>query len=226
MKKFLLPLALAGALTLTLLLGINFVLRPHVEREVLQSLQHISLSSGGQPYETSADQVTLAPFSRDLTIRGLTFRGHSPEGPLAYTVAEAHVRLPVRILLAFTPLRPLALPKEGLVPVAQNVDLRNVVLRTPQARGVLQHETIDVLRADAALAAEALAPAQIMDAADILYRMGADNLRARFITVEIPGSAGLTRMTIDTAELRRWQGGSMGAFDPVSYTHLTLPTKA
>jgi len=213
MKKFLLPLALAGALTLTLLLGINFVLRPHVEREVLQSLQHISLSSGGQPYETSADQVTLAPFSRDLTIRGLTFRGHSPEGPLAYTVAEAHVRLPVRILLAFTPLRPLALPKEGLVPVAQNVDLRNVVLRTPQARGVLQHETIDVLRADAALAAEALAPAQIMDAADILYRMGADNLRARFITVEIPGSAGLTRMTIDTAELRRWQGGSMGAFD-------------
>lgn len=65
-------------------------------------------------------------------------------------MAEAHVRLPVRILLAFTPLRPLALPKEGLVPVAQNVDLRNVVLRTPQARGVLQHETIDVLRADAA----------------------------------------------------------------------------
>lgn len=49
MKKFLLPLALAGALTLTLLLGINFVLRPHVEREVLQSLQHISLSSGGNP---------------------------------------------------------------------------------------------------------------------------------------------------------------------------------
>lgn len=43
---------------------------------------------------------------------------------------------------------------------------------------MLQHETIDVLRADAALAAEALAPAQIMDAADILYRMGADNLRA------------------------------------------------
>ena len=89
MKKFLLPLALAGALTLTLLLGINFVLRPHVEREVLQSLQHISLSSGGQPYETSADQVTLAPFSRDLTIRGLTFRGHSPERPAGYTVAEA-----------------------------------------------------------------------------------------------------------------------------------------
>lgn len=213
MKKIFLPLALGGALALTLLLSVNFVLRPHVEREVLQSLRHISFSSGGQPYETSADQVSLAPFSSQLTIRGLTFRGHSPEGPLAYTVAEVQLRLPLRMLLAFTPLRPLVLPKEGFVPVAENLTLHNVALRTPQARGVLQREEIDVLRADAALAAQILAPTDSMDAASVLYRMGADNIRARFITVEIPGSAGLSRMTIDTADLRRWQGGSMAALD-------------
>lgn len=191
-------------------LGISFGLRPLVEKQVLRGVQGLSISYDNRPSEASADQVEFFPFSCELVIRGLRLSGASPEGPIAYSVAEASLRVPFRMLLAFTPLRGIVLNNQGMMPIAENIALRNLTVRSPSARATVQRKEIDVLRAESDLVKQFL-DARPVDTLAAVYHMGADNARSFFFSMDMPGKDGLAQLTFKEASLNGWQGGAIAS---------------
>ena len=207
MKKAYLPAAVV-ILIAAGFLGLFFGLSPLVEGQVQRGIQSIGISGDGISTQAAVDRVEFSPLSRTLTLYGLRLRGETPQGPLAYEVAEVSLRIPMRMLLAYTPLRPMVLKDVGMMPVAENIVLRNLALRTPEARGSVQREEINEVRSQSELVARFLDGVPI-DALAATYLMGADSAHSFFISVNIPGKEGLAQLTIKESLVEGWDGAAV-----------------
>ena len=189
-------------------MGLMFGLSPLVEGQVHRGIQNIGISGDGITTQAAVDRVEFSPLSRTLKLYGLRLRGETPQGPLSYEVAEVSLRIPLRMLLAYTPLRPMALKDVGMMPVAENIVLRNLAVRTPEARCSVQREEINEVRSQSELVARFLDGAPI-DALAATYLMGADSAHSFFISVNIPGKEGLAQLTIKESLVEGWDGAAI-----------------
>lgn len=189
-------------------MGLMFGLSPLVEGQVHRGIQNISISGDGITTQAAVDRVEFAPLSRTLTLYGLRLRGETPQGPLSYEVAEVSLRIPLRMLLAYTPLRSMVLKDVGMMPVAENIVLRNLAVRTPEARASVQREEINEVRSQSELVGRFLDGAPI-DALAATYLMGADSAHSFFISVNIPGKDGLAQLTIKESLVEGWNGAAI-----------------
>ena len=189
-------------------MGLMFGLGPLVEGQVHRGIQNIGISGDGISTQAAVDRVEFSPLSRTLKLYGLRLRGETPQGPLSYEVAEVSLRIPLRMLLAYTPLRPMALKDVGMMPVAENIVLRNLAVRTPEARGSVQREEINEVRSQSELVARFLDGVPI-DALAATYLMGADRAHSFFISVNIPGKEGLAQLTIKESLVEGWDGAAV-----------------
>ena len=189
-------------------MGLMFGLSPLVEGQVHRGIQNIGISGDGITTQAAVDRVEFSPLSRTLKLYGLRLRGETPQGPLSYEVAEVSLRIPLRMLLAYTPLRPMALKDVGMMPVAENIVLRNLAVRTPEARGSVQREEINEVRSQSELVARFLDGVPI-DALAATYLMGADRAHSFFISVNIPGKEGLAQLTIKESLVEGWDGAAV-----------------
>ena len=110
MKKLLKTLIILAVLVAGGLTALGFGLRSTIQEQVLNGLSNMSRSPQGAPYVASADQVEFSPFTREIFIRGLALRGEQPNGPETWLASEISFRLPLRMLLALTPLRSMKQP--------------------------------------------------------------------------------------------------------------------
>ena len=207
MKKAYLPAAVV-ILIAAGFLGLFFGLSPLVEGQVQRGIQSIGISGDGISTQAAVDRVEFSPLSRTLKLYGLRLRGETPQGPLSYEVAEVSLRIPLRMLLAYTPLRPMALKDVGMMPVAENIVLRNLAVRTPEARGSVQREEINEVRSQSELVARFLDGVPI-DALAATYLMGADRAHSFFLSVNMPGKDGLTQLSIKESLVEGWDGASI-----------------
>lgn len=206
MKKI--YVAAAIVIVAACVLAVGFGLRPLVENQVRRGIQSVSVTGEGRPARADVEDVTFSPFSRTLSLYGLRLSGQTPQGPVSYEVAEVSLRIPLRMLLAYTPLRSLVLENAGTLTVAQNIVLRGLALRTPTARVSIQREEIDVLHARGDLVARFLDGAPI-DALAASYGMGADTARSFFVSVDMPGKDGLAQLTMKESLVRGWKGAAV-----------------
>ena len=190
------------------LMGLIFGMSPLVEGQVRRGIQSVSISGDGISTQAAVDRVEFSPLSRTLTLYGLRLRGETPQGPISYEVAEASLRIPLRMLLAYTPLRSIALKDAGMMPVAENIVLRNLALRTPEVRASVQREEINELRSQSELVGRFLDGAPI-DALAASYLMGADGAHSFFLSVNMPGREGLAQLTIKESMVTGWNGASI-----------------
>ena len=189
-------------------MGLMFGLSPLVEGQVHRGIQNIGISGDGITTHAAVDRVEFSPLSRTLTLYGLRLRGETPQGPLSYEVAEVSLRIPLRMLLAYTPLRPMVLKDVGMMPVAENIVLRNLSTRSPEFRASVQREEINELRCQSELVGRFLDGAPI-DALAATYLMGADRAHSFFLSVNMPGKDGLAQLTIKESLVEGWDGASI-----------------
>ena len=95
-----------------------------------------------------------------------------------------------------------------MMPVAENIVLRNLAVRTPEARGSVQREEINEVRSQSELVARFLDGVPI-DALAATYLMGADSAHSFFISVNIPGKEGLAQLTIKESLVEGWDGAAV-----------------
>lgn len=95
-----------------------------------------------------------------------------------------------------------------MMPVAENIVLRNLAVRTPEARGSVQREEINEVRSQSELVARFLDGVPI-DALAATYLMGADRAHSFFISVNIPGKEGLAQLTIKESLVEGWDGAAV-----------------
>ena len=189
-------------------MGLMFGLSPLVEGQVHRGIQNIGISGDGITTQAAVDRVEFSPLSRTLTLYGLRLRGETPQGPLSYEVAEVSLRIPLRMLLAYTPLRPMVLKDVGMMPVAENIVLRNLSTRSPDFRASVQREEINEVRSQSELVARFLDGAPI-DALAASYQMGADRAHCFFLSVNMPGKEGLAQLTIKESLVEGWDGAAI-----------------
>ena len=206
MKKLLTILIVLAVLVAGGLAALGFGLRSVIQEQTLNALGNMTMSPQGKAYTATAEQVNFSPLSREMSIRGLSLQGERPQGPETWQVAEISFRLPVRMLLVFTPLRNMVLDGKDMVDVAENVVLRNLAMTAPDNRVAVQREEIDVIRAMPFLVRQTLERHEPVDMVAATYSMGADNTHAHFITVDIPGPSGSTRLSLKETSMRGWQG--------------------
>ena len=208
MKKTVLILAPLLLAALLLVLAAQLWLRPQVENQARQALAGLT-SFDGSPVQSSVEVLDFSPLTRKLLLRGLELRMVQPQGPVTYQAAEISLRLPLRAMLACTPLRGAVLPEQGMTTVAEGLLLLNVSARTSLGKVVMQREEVDALYADSALLRELAEGAKLPDSPGLTYRMGADNIRASFISVDIPTVNQPLYISIKEAGLRNWRGRHM-----------------
>lgn len=208
MKKIVLILAPPLLAVLLLVSAAQLWLRPQVENQTRQALAALT-SFDGSPVQSGVEALDFSPFTRKLLLRGLELRMVQPQGPVTYQAAEISLRLPLRAMLACTPLRGAALPETGMAAVAEDLLLLNVSARTSLGKVVMQREEVDTLYADSALLRELAEGAKLPDSPGLTYRMGADNIRASFISVDVPTVNQPVYMSLKEAGLRNWRGRHM-----------------
>ena len=189
-------------------LAVGFGLRPLVEKQVRRGIQSISVTDEKHPAHAEVEDVTFSPLTRTLSLYGLRLSGETPQGPVSYEVAEVSLRIPLRMLLAYTPLRSLVLRNAIMATVAENIVLRNLALRTPTARVSIQREEINAMRARDTLIVRFLDGAPI-DALRASYDMGADKARSFFVSVDMPGKEGLAQLTMKESLVTGWNGAAV-----------------
>lgn len=208
MKKTVLILAPLLLAALLLVLAAQLWLRPQVENQARQALAGLT-SFDGSPVQSSVEVLDFSPLTRKLLLRGLELRMVQPQGPVTYQAAEISLRLPLRAMLACTPLRGAVLPEQGMTTVAEGLLLLNVSARTSLGKVVMQREEVDALYADSALLRKLAEGAKLPDSPGLTYRMGADDIRASFISVDIPTVNQPLYISIKEAGLRNWRGRHM-----------------
>lgn len=141
-------------------------------------------SGDGITTQAAVDRVEFSPLSRTLTLYGLRMRAKH-RAPPSYEVAEVVAHSPAHAA-GLHALRPMALKDVGMMPVAENIVLRNLAVRTPEARASVQREEINEVRSQSELVGRFLdgAPIDILAAT---YLMGADSAHSFFISVNIQG---------------------------------------
>ena len=144
MKKIVLILAPPLLAVLLLVSAAQLWLRPRVENQTRQALAALT-SFDGSPVQSGVEALDFSPFTRKLLLRGLELRMVQPQGPITYQAAEISLRLPLRAMLACTPLRGAALPETGMAAVAEDLLLLNVSARTSLGKVVMQRDEVDTL---------------------------------------------------------------------------------
>lgn len=205
MKKLLKTLILLAVIIAVGLTALGFGLRSSIKEQLLSGLGNMSIDPQGKAYTATADQVDFSPFTREVSIRGLSLRGEQARGPETWLVSEASFRLPVRMLLALTPLRGMVLGGNNLVDIAENIVVRNVTMTTPNSRVTVQREEIDVIRAKPFVVAQALDRNEPIDMVTATYSMGADNTRAYFVSADIIDASGSIKVNFKEMHMAGWQ---------------------
>lgn len=208
MKKSFLILALLLVVVLAVALVAQFWLRPQVEEQLRRSLIAPAFADG-VAIQTRAQEVAFSPFSRRVLARGVEMQALPPQGPVTCQIAEISLRLPWRALLACTPLRGAVLPESGMLPVAQDVALRNLRARTPQSEISVQRTEMTEIRAQSSLVAALLERQPILEPCDVLSRICVEEARASFITIDSPTVSRPEQIRVKEARARKWQGRSL-----------------
>lgn len=181
-----------------------------MEEQLRRSLAALT-STGGEATRSRVQEIAFSPFSRQVLARGLEVRTLSPQGPVTCHIAEISLRLPLRALLACTPLRHAILPKSGMLFVAEDIVLRNVRAQTPRSRITVQREEISKISAESALVS-ALLEGQAPEPFSIFSRIRLEKARASFIQVDIPTVSQPQQMSAKEAFARNWQGRRLEEF--------------
>ena len=137
MKKTVLILAPLLLAALLLVLAAQLWLRPQVENQARQALAGLT-SFDGSPVQSSVEVLDFSPLTRKLLLRGLELRMVQPQGPVTYQAAEISLRLPLRAMLACTPLRGAVLPEQGMTTVAEG----HIIIRSWRSRARIRSYSI------------------------------------------------------------------------------------
>lgn len=211
MKKLLKTLVILAVLVVGGLTALGFGLRSSIQEQVLNGLSNMSRSPQGKPYAASADQVEFSPFTREIFIRGLALRGEQASGPETWLASEVSFRLPLRMLLALTPLRIVILKGNEPMDIAENVVARNIAMTTPNSRVLVQREEMDVIRATPFVIGQALEGHEPIDMITATYDMGADNTSAHFVSADIIDANGSVRVSFKEMRMSGWKGRSIAS---------------
>ncbi|WP_165071733.1 hypothetical protein [Desulfovibrio sp. ZJ200] len=208
MKRTFLLLAPLLAAALALALAAQFWLRPHVEEQLRRSLAAPAFADGVAT-QARAREVVFSPFSRRVLARGLEMQALPPQGPVTCHIAEISLRLPWRALLACTPLRGAILPQSGMLPVAENVVLRNLRIRTPRSKTGVQRAEISEIRAQSSLVAALLEGQGSLEPCSLLSRISVAEARASFLNVDIPTVSRPEQIRVREVFARNWHDRSL-----------------
>ncbi|OXS30275.1 MAG: hypothetical protein BCS36_11830 [Desulfovibrio sp. MES5] len=211
MKKLLKTLIILAILVAGGLTALGFGLRSSIQEQVLNGLSNLSRSPQGKPYAASADQVEFSPFTREIFIRGLALRGEQANGPETWLASEISFRLPLRMLLALTPLRIMILKGNEPMDIAENVVVRNIAMTTPNSRVLVQREEMDVIRATPFVIGQALEGHEPIDMITATYDMGADNTSAHFVSADIIDANGSVKVSFKEMRMSGWKGRSIAS---------------
>lgn len=198
------PLLLIAALAL----AAQFWLRPQVEDKLRQSLAALTSTDGGAA-QSRVQEIAFSPFSRRVLARGLEMQALPPQGPVTWQIGEVSLRLPWRVLLACTPLSGAILPQSGMLPVAEEVTLRNLRVQTPQSKITVQRTEISEIRAQSSLVAALLEGQRTPEPGDVLSGLGIEEVRASFIDIDSPTVSRPEQIGIKEVFARNWQGRSL-----------------
>ena len=213
MKRIALIVAPLLVAALAIALALQLWLRPQVEEQLRRSLAapaRAESGADGVAVQARARELVFSPFSQRVLARGLEMQALPPQGPVTCRVAEISLRLPWRALLACTPLRGAIPPTSGMLPMAEDLVLRNLSVRTPQGRIAVQRGEIPVIRAQSSLVTALLEGQGSLEPGGILARIGIEEARAFFISLDIPTVSRPERMSVKEALARNWQGHSLG----------------
>lgn len=248
MKNLFRALLVLAILILAGIAALSFWIGPKVEeatRRELANLPTLFTIAGQLQFSPSeVREIEFSPLSRRMILRGLTFRGTvnpqttaGPDAPrhfapaeMRYTLEEASYRLPLRVLLLFTPLRDIVLPKKGMMTVGDNLRISNLayslVMGPLKVHSAIKSEEANDIRIDSALFRELLtawergedlpqegASRDLQDERsypDLLrltYRMGIRELRVTGMSMrtEIP-ELGVNDYSCDAMSMRNWEG--------------------
>ena len=180
-------LALAGIAALAFWVG------PQVEEQARREIAAVSeaVSIPGQLQFSAPDvkEIKFSPFSRRLTLRGAEIRGEMPPlagSSLRYTLEEASFRIPLRMLLVYTPLRDMVLPEKGMMTVGEDMRISNFAYAFSQgsisAHSMVRSEEADAIRLESGLVRELLEGKEPLDMLNAVYRMGIGEIRASSVT--------------------------------------------
>ena len=211
MKKLLKTVIILAILIAGGLSALGFGLRSTIQEQVLNGLSNLSRSPQGKPYAASADQVEFSPFTREIFIRGLALRGEQANGPETWLASEISFRLPLRMLLALTPLRIMILKGNEPMNIAENVVVRNLAMTTPYSRVLVQREEMDVIRATPFIIGQALEGHEPIDMITATYEMGADTASAHFVSADIIDANGSVRVSFKEMRMSGWKGRSIAS---------------
>ncbi|WP_022657066.1 hypothetical protein [uncultured Desulfovibrio sp.] len=209
-------LALAGIAVLAFWVG------PQVEEQTRQEIAAVSeaVSIPGQLQFSRPDvkEIKFSPFSRRLTLRGAEIRGEMPPlagSSLRYTLEEASFRIPLRMLLVYTPLRDMVLSEKSMMTVGEDIRISNFASAFSQGsistRSMVRSEEADAIRLESSLVRELLEGKESLDMLNAVYHMGIGEIRASSITSGINISEQGMRMEFncDSMLIRNWEGRSM-----------------
>lgn len=219
MKNLLRAVMVLAVLVLAGIAALAFWVGPQVEelarREIAAFADTASIPGQLQLSAPDVKEISFAPFSRRLTLRGAEMRGEMPSLPgssLLYTLEEASFRLPLRVLLLFTPLRNTVLPEKGMLTVCEDMRISNFAsvssLGSISARSMARSEEADLIRLESGLVRELLEGAASRDTLNVFYRMGIRELRVSSMTssINIPEQSLRMALDCDSILVRNWEG--------------------
>lgn len=155
-------------------MGLMFGLSPLVEGQVHRGIQNIGISGDGITTQAAVDRVEFSPLSRTLKLYGLRLRAKHLQGPLSYEISRGSLRIPLHAAAGLYAPAAHGAPGRGHDARGQQpLLLRNLAVRTPEARGSVQREEINEVRSQGELVARFLDGVPI-DALAATYLMGAD----------------------------------------------------
>lgn len=205
--------ALAGIVALAFWVG------PQVEeqtrREIAAFAEAASIPGQVRLFAPEVKEVKFSPLSRRLTLRDVEIRGEMPSLPgssLRYTQEEVSLRLPLRVLLLFTPLRHMLLPEKGMLTVGEDIRVSNFTYAFSQnaisAHSTVRSKQVDAVRLESGLLRELLDGAAPRDMLALVYHMGMGEMRATSVTsgMNMPEQGIRMEFNCDSMQMRNWEG--------------------
>lgn len=219
MKNLLRAVMVLTVLVLAGIAALAFWVGSQVEelarREIAAFADAASIAGQVRLSAPEVKEIKFSPLSRRLTLRGAEMRGEMPSLPgssLLYTLEEASFRLPLRVLLLFTPLRNTVLPEKGMLTVCESMRISNFASTISQgstsARSTVRSEEANQIRLESGLLQELLEGTAARDTLKILYRMGIGELRASSVasSINMPDQGLRLDFNCDSMQMRNWEG--------------------
>ena len=222
MKNLLRAVMVLAVLALAGIAALAFWVGPQVEEQARREIAAVSeaVSIPGQLQFSAPDvkEIKFSPFSRRLTLRGAEIRGEMPPlagSSLRYTLEEASFRIPLRMLLVYTPLRDMVLPEKGMMTVGEDMRISNFAYAFSQgsisAHSMVRSEEADAIRLESGLVRELLEGKEPLDMLNAVYRMGIGEIRASSVTSSMnsPEQGMRIEFNCDSMLMRNWEGRVM-----------------